>query len=217
LEFKPDGSLNYGFEIVSQPATLQHHLSKHGMNWQEVLRIARSNGCKSHDVRTCGVHVHIGRDCLDPDTEIKMAYFVNMMEDFMTQFARRGYNNYANKRTKVLDSSARDSRGRYDCTNFSSATLELRIFRGTLKESTFLSIIEFTDALVQFSRTHTFATFTNERECVRKFIAYCERKVRKYPHLYSYICERGIDTHYAYVSLGRQNAEIQPNIVGETY
>ena len=218
LDFKSDGSLNHGFEIVSQPATLQHHTSEHGAQWAEILRIARGSGCKSHDTTTCGIHVHVGRDSLDSDTEIKMAYFVNMYENFMKKFARRGYNNYAQKRVKSLDQSALTAHSRYDSFNqIHSATVEIRMFRGTLKESTFMATIEFVDALINFSRAHTYASFADEQTCVKKFIAYTEKKVRKYPHLYSYICERGIDTHYGYMSLGRQTADIQPNEVGVAY
>ena len=212
LEFKTDGSLSNGFEIVSQPATMAYH--EGSLGWQEILRIARSNGLNSHNTRTCGLHVHIGRGSLDDWTEIKLAYFVNMMEDFMVKFSRRNYGQWAHKDVKVLDQTARNSgrHGRYSCTNFSSQTIEIRMFKGTLKESTFMATVEFCDALVEFCRTHQVATFSNERDCVRKFIGYAERKARKYPHLYSYIVERSIDQHYSYTSKGRQVAKVSTEV-----
>lgn len=51
-----DGSLRNGVEVTSHPMTLDEHISTN--LWGEVAEIAKRHGFKSHDVGTCGLHIH---------------------------------------------------------------------------------------------------------------------------------------------------------------
>ena len=121
-----------------------------------------------------------------------------MMDDFMTNFARREYNQWAHKRDKQLNKSAIEPYDRHDATNFSSETLEIRMFKGTLKEKTFFATVEFVDCLINFARDTDMDEFLNERPCVRLLIRHAERNQDKYPHLFPYMEERSIIKHYRY-------------------
>ena len=56
---KHDGSLNDGFEVVSHPMTLDYHMKT--MPWQAVLEKARQLDYRSHQAKTCGLHIHVNR------------------------------------------------------------------------------------------------------------------------------------------------------------
>lgn len=60
IYIKRDGSLSDdGMKIVTHPCTLEYHMENLG--WDNICRIAREYGYKSHDTRCCGLHIHVGR------------------------------------------------------------------------------------------------------------------------------------------------------------
>lgn len=62
--FKNDGSLNSGFEIISEPCSLKYH-SQH----LELLDIVKKLGYQSED--TTGLHIHVGKNVFGDTTEQK--------------------------------------------------------------------------------------------------------------------------------------------------
>ena len=60
VRFAYDGSLNHGFECISQPHTIEDFWAKQD-NWRKMLQYLMDNGYKSHDPGTCGLHVHVSR------------------------------------------------------------------------------------------------------------------------------------------------------------
>lgn len=56
---KHDGSLDEGVEIVTHPATLDYHMNSLG--WGKILDTCLDAGYVSHNAKTCGLHVHVGR------------------------------------------------------------------------------------------------------------------------------------------------------------
>ena len=59
LYIKSDGSLNDGMELVSQPCSIKYH--RELFYWDKILQCARDCHYVSHNTKTCGLHVHIGR------------------------------------------------------------------------------------------------------------------------------------------------------------
>lgn len=55
--FKTDGSLDYGFEMITYPSTMEYHRE----NTAELIKILSKLNCKA-DGGTCGLHIHVGRD-----------------------------------------------------------------------------------------------------------------------------------------------------------
>lgn len=160
--FKHDGSLDDGFEIVSHPATLDYHL--HHIPWKEVMNKARELGYLSHTAQTCGLHVHINRAALGETVEEqentigRIIYFFEKHWEQILIFSRRTEEQVSRwaarygcstENPKESLKGAKDScLGRYTAVNLANQfTVELRIFRGTLRYETFVATLQFVDKL----------------------------------------------------------------------
>ena len=61
--------------------------------------------------------------------------------------ARHGYND---RPKEILEKAKKSSKGRYACVNISNVnTVEIRMFRGTLKWNTFMATLELVDAICE--------------------------------------------------------------------
>ena len=58
--FETDGSLDNGFEIISQPHTIDAFYEKTD-NWKKMLDILSDATFKSHNACTCGLHIHVSK------------------------------------------------------------------------------------------------------------------------------------------------------------
>ena len=171
---KRDGSLSDGFEIVTHPATLAYHL--YDFRWANIMRICKQNGFKSHDTETCGLHIHVGRQELGATPEeryataSKLVILASALRDELTKFSRRKADRLehwaaftslpgadAMSETELLDYARREAlRARYVAVNLMNhATVEFRIFRGTLKRDTLVASLQIVDNLCQYAMTHT--------------------------------------------------------------
>lgn len=152
--FERDGSLNNGFEIITQPMSLPAH--KELWSFLDDKSVVR--GLLSHKAPngTCGLHVHLNRDGLSTLQIAKMVAFVNnpANRQFMLALARRdrpGYAKYKDWKGKV-GKSATYSEERYDAVNLTnSRTIEFRIFKGTLKREALIAALEFVNALAAYT------------------------------------------------------------------
>lgn len=166
---KHDGSLDEGIEIVTHPMTLRYHMTE--MKWREVIEICKSYGFKSHDANTCGLHVHFSRNALGATTDecdvtiMKILFFYERFWDKIMKFSRRkesqtsrwakryGLDGTTESSAKRLLESAKCSGDRYRAVNLmNSATVEFRIFRGTLNLATLIATLQFCYELVQYCK-----------------------------------------------------------------
>lgn len=168
IYFEHDGSLDNGFEIISHPHTIEEFEK---VDWKRLLELCKDFGYKSHDIGTCGLHVHISRNMFGStrakqDTAIaKVIYFYEHNWNEIVKFSRRTPNgisswasNYCVKTRKEAVELAKDDKardfGRYYAVNLcNSETVEFRVCRGTLKYSSFISWIDFCLTLVKNSRS----------------------------------------------------------------
>lgn len=167
-----DGSLDRGFEIISQPATLQYHREFYG--WDKMMREAKRLGYKSHDAGTCGMHVHVDREYFYDafcNAEYALGLLVVNNSAWLKEFSRRNdfyYCKFPNtdrdyacpyiaddfidkkcekdgkrKAFERLYDLRCNFQNHYTCINVSNyATIEFRFFRGTLKYSTFIANLQ---------------------------------------------------------------------------
>ena len=163
LYIKTDGSLDDGMELVTHPMTLEYHLSE--MPWEEVLRKAQSMGYLSHAAGTCGLHVHISRlafGCTYEQQEAAIARLLYFVEKFwaeLLRFSRRTQsqmNRWAARYGIRLTPSEQMSHaknscaGRYTAVNLTNSdTVEIRMFRGTLKLNTLKATLQMVNHLVE--------------------------------------------------------------------
>lgn len=199
---KHDGSLDRGVEIVSHPCTLQYHLTTLG--WDKISEIARKYNFSSHNAKTCGLHVHVGRRQLENETgeettAAKLVLATVRHWDNMVKFSRRlsSQLNWAECNKPWLDEAYTEgeliraaldteSDGRYQAVNLCNEnTVEFRIFRGTLEVNTIKATLEFVSNMCLYCKEHTaFEVMNSQWEDIAYY--------KEYPELYDYLEERGI-------------------------
>lgn len=144
---KDDGSLDDGYEVVTAPMDVQSHRKY----WPQFLAV--SEGLLSFKTKTCGLHVHVSRRTLSRLQIAKIVCFVNSAanRDFMTTIAQRNSDQWSKYSEKRLADSAKKDVSRYQAVNLlNDETIEFRIFKGTLKQSSLFSAIEFCEAIVSY-------------------------------------------------------------------
>lgn len=173
---KHDGSLDEGFEIVTHPATLEYHMKD--FKWRQICQIAKDHGFKSHDARTCGLHVHVGRYQLGTDEQERTNTIANILLmvdrhwDVLVKFSRRRESQlHWAERPQLIrpvdgdtEETARrkalhaDNGNRYQAVNLCNhGTIEFRIFNGTLKRDTIIATIQLLDNLCHYAKEHSTA------------------------------------------------------------
>lgn len=180
---KHDGSLDDGFEIVSHPGSLAHHMYE--LRWKNICRICKRDGYTSHDAGTCGLHIHVGRKQLGAQGDqqgstARAVILTKLFEKELVTFSRRTFsqlNEWARfpdlelylddlddlDDLDYLESDAlhTDRDGRYQAVNLTnSGTIEFRLFRGTLNRDTIIASIQLVNNLCRYAMEHT------TRECL---------------------------------------------------
>jgi len=199
---KDDGSLSDGFEIVTHPHTLEAYQTD--FNWEFIPTLKR-NGFRSWNTETCGLHVHVSRTAFgdglipwnstDRDQLIlkKQAHelrFMKLIYDNQRQVERiagRAGNHYATFQDKgKLVSKLKygnQSSGRYSAINTENdATLEVRVFKGSLRKERVMSALEFVTASVEYTRDLK-VTAKNQALSWLRFTAYVSEHMDTYPNL----------------------------------
>ena len=164
MRYAYDGSLNYGFECISQPHTVKDFWDKQA-KWRKMLSYLSEKGYKSHDAKTCGLHVHVtremfGKNKAEQDSAIAKVYtFFDDNWCEIVKVSRRSSFDYCEKNT-LPESVEQDSKfpTKYDkwkktskfegghhvaLNNYNTATFEYRLGRGTLNAWSFFSWIDF--------------------------------------------------------------------------
>ena len=198
---KHDGSLSDGFEIVSHPMTIDYHINN--VKWAELMKEAVSMGYRSHDSGTCGLHIHISRRAMgdtyeaQEETISKILYFVEKNWSSIMRFTRRTerqLDQWASRYGIAQDISttyenAKCSGDRYHCVNLCNEnTIEFRMFRGTLKHSTFVATLQLVYHICMVCKLSTIADIQSMSWA--GFISRIE--LEKYPELLEYCKNRGL-------------------------
>ena len=168
IYIKSDGSLDDGFEIVTHPMSLDYHMNE--FCWADILHRAVQMGYRSHQTSTCGLHVHVSREGLggneiaQEDTISKILFFVEVHWNELLKFSRRteySMNRWAARRgyehdPKKLYDKAKSDYNRYVAVNLCNrATIEFRLFRGTLKLNTLLATLQLVEHICNLAMNLT--------------------------------------------------------------
>lgn len=149
--FKHDGSLNNGVEIVTHPMDLATFME---LDWS-ALRDVASQGGRSWDTSSCGLHIHLSRSALHGNTHIWLLgqFFAANEREIKSLVGRdSSYASFGSEFKGVVKHAKKDSRdgNRYLAINYNNRhTIEMRVFKGSLK-------VERVKAMLQFAH----ATFT---------------------------------------------------------
>lgn len=202
---KHDGSLCDGIEIVSHPCTLEYHKSELG--WDKIIEISKKYNFKSHDARTCGLHVHVGRRQLGSCTDERkktiakiimlmyihwhnMVKFSRRKEEQLNRWAARPKYDYSNNEEKAVKNALDTVRdGRYQAVNLrNSNTIEFRLFNGTLKQETLFATLEMVSNICEYAKAHSIAEV--KESSIKDIVEY-----KHYDELTSYAAERELDVN----------------------
>ena len=203
---KDDGSLSDGFEIVTHPHTLEKYQKE--FKW-EVLTKLKSEGYRSWNTTSCGLHVHVSRTAFgiggDPwsmgittgsrekiilSRQSHELRFMKLIYDNQRQVERiagRSNNNYAafNDKGRLVRKVkyGEQNNGRYSAINTENdATIEVRVFKGSLRKERILSAIEFVTASVEYTRDLK-VTPKNQALTWLAFTGYISSNLETYPNL----------------------------------
>jgi len=204
---KHDGSLNCGFEIVTHPHSLEAYRKE--FKWESFAQF-RKDGLRSWNTSTCGLHVHVSRDAFgvpyDNHTDnfsqhirTRQAHelrFIKLIYDNERQVCRlagRKSDSYANFQDKGRLTNkvfhGRDVGGRHSAVNtYNENTLEVRIFKGSLKHERVLMALEFVHSAVEYTRDLK-VNGKNHALSWLAFSGYIHNNQEQYPNLYAFMAQ----------------------------
>lgn len=151
LDTTRDSSLDYGFEIQSQPTTYERWQENRYL-WDQVSRFLLYHGYRGHDARTAGLHFHVSRTYFNkPDKAFELlGYVLSKYTNEWRHFSRREDMDWAQPiddecgswSQTQLEEAVADRYFRVNATHHSivndehSKTFEFRMFRSTLNIQT---------------------------------------------------------------------------------
>jgi hypothetical protein len=186
---KEDGSLHErGYELVTQPRTLASYdnwtqLWKH-IDW---MREHGFEGWKPMDrwgerIRA-GIHIHVSRTAFSNRAHVaRFIKSVYMWREQMKKFSGRNSPQYADysdyeERHFIERAKGESNSNRMVAVNCqNSTTIELRIFRSSLRVATIKAYVEMTDALLEWSRQMNCAKQYRGEFCFDNFVAWLSDK-----------------------------------------
>lgn len=165
-----DGSLNNGYEIISQPMTfecLEFLLPK----FDEAFKKIKENGQSSDGQETCGLHIHVSKSAFnDKNAIMKAVAIVSYFRNNIEIFSRRKENKYCayDKITYKEEDLKRLNKasGRHAAVNTKNLskrkTIEFRTFSGTLDTLNLMASVEFVRNIVEeANKTKNTVNFTS--------------------------------------------------------
>ena len=217
-----DGSLENGVEITGHPMTTACHVGLMEL-YEGISTEATSRGFKSHDGGRCGLHIHVNRDWFGKDTRVQDAggyKLMRLLQRFERQFiifSRRtetGWCNYKTYGDYKLKDEVKISRNDKDeagviqmasrlkrnetshsqCLNFQHRnTYEFRIFRGTLKWSTYFACLGLVNGMCHTVKHHgsTWVEDVSWYDLMAEVVERCDNDFARYC-LESYLDEKGL-------------------------
>jgi len=194
---KYDGSLSEdGMEIVTMPATLDAFREMFPFKSTDMLR---DNGARAWAYTSCGMHVHVSRSAFTASHLWKFIKWQTENWEQCVQFAGRMSQQWASWNNETMDvcrtntSKAVKGRGYADWNNRYSAiniiphqTVELRYFRPNLNKDGILRVIEFIQAIYDYTKQMSYSDVFNRRYNFELFKSFMEEK-DKYQYALNYI------------------------------
>jgi len=221
---KHDGSLNYGFEIVTHPMTHDFYKNEATELFNVIEGLRTNYRVKSWDTQTCGVHIHISRTGFNGGAH--MHRFLNLVysnPDFYQAIAGRSSDRWAKFTDVETYNHVKDEFGywqrgpkfrsfkekidngrhsdRYSAVNTQNReTLEMRIFRGTVNSGTLKSYLDLAHASVEYTRVMSIQQVREGALSTELFMTY----IASNPDLYPELNERMVRLVPSSVGISRQ-------------
>jgi len=185
---KMDGSLLNGVEIVSHPATYDWLNENFDETWGHVCKL-RERGMKSFKTDTCGIHIHISRTAFSILHLYKFMRFFHQNKTFITTVSRREQyllDRWASIHTVsssyICSIMHLPSTYKYNALHLTKNTVECRIFRGTMKPTSFRMNYEFIKALYEYTKDCSL-----QRLKAKDFAEYLYNYREEYPNIFTFV------------------------------
>jgi hypothetical protein len=154
--FKEDGSLYRGVEIVTHPHTLAAFKT---LDWSVLPQIA-GMGARSWDTDSCGFHVHLSRSAFKGVRHLWLfgQFFAQNGDQIVAIAGRNGsYGRLDEDFKREVGRMAKGRHGeRYNAINFqNSHTIEVRVFKGSLKVERVHAYLELCESIHRYTATIT--------------------------------------------------------------
>ena len=207
---KSDVSVDRGLEMVTHPASLRAHMSN--VSWKHFCKTCIKAGFRSHDAdESAGLHIHVGRAQLGRTDEERdevarkltvlfrrywpqLVKFSRRVESRLDQWAPRPDIRYETRWSgaEIAQQMAdfptyrANHNARYTAVNLTNtATIEFRIFRGTLRRDTIIAALQFVNNWCDYAMSHSW----DEVE-TSDFLDIM--KTHEYNELNQYLIQRGL-------------------------
>lgn len=181
---KHDGSLDYGFEIVSRPMTLDGHKKVFSKFFSNI-----PDGLISSDSERCGLHIHVNKATDTPQQmsklqKGKLRAFTDAAgtQRYLDYICGRRANSHCNRSPgRSFVSGAQQNYDRYVAWNETPDTMEFRSPKGTLVPETFWSRLEFVVAQCRWTSTCSVKQ-SSSLDC---FTEWLKGNAKEFPALYA--------------------------------
>ena len=209
---KEDSSLtSNGVEVVSHPFSWNFWRTIGQDIYDSLFSVLLSSGYFSSETESGGLHIHISKEAINKHTLLKLLWFVYESPVFMEFIAQRsteygevtwnsltGYYSSVHtfsKKRSLLSKIARlkfsENQARYTAVNLENeATIEFRLFKGTLNIMTLSKAIEFIHSLMAYCSETPISHIVNRFEepaRVELYLKYLSKYQTRYTNLCSFI------------------------------
>lgn len=216
---KHDGSLNdYGYELVTHPIPYERWLDKMPrknssvQQFTEVLNELTQMDYQSHYSGNCGLHIHICRKALAIDNHSSNSPGTPQFQLFrklingplfatLSQRQSGEINRWCRlRRTYWKGGEPIQNEERHEAVNITDNTIEIRLFRGNLKEVRVRKAIEAVISAVQFAKEKTgegVDTETSISNLEDMYLAYVKKHKKTYFNLHEYMQIERVKKHFS--------------------
>lgn len=195
-----DSDIRYGVELVSHPATF-NWLKDNRCIWSDILKAFRQNGVQSFSTASCGIHIHLSKNCFTHShlyNFLKIIYENPKFTKFISQRGSMGYRwcsikNEADREMIAKKADSKSSWEKYTAVNLvHDYSVEVRIFRGNLNERSFYKNIQYLHALFMFTKDFS---RNNSSLTIDNYLRYVAIHKFMYNDLYEWLKEKGKINH----------------------
>ena len=186
---KTDGSLNSGFEIITEPMTYDF-IMKNKEKFKQAFKKISKLGAYSYNADTTGFHIHLSKQAfINQDHIEKFAYLIHKDIALSEIIAKRescsyGYIKKFEKDIDILNyirKEMNDPHDRYKAVNFCNRnTIEVRIYKGNLNMDSVILYIQHVVSLFNYTalvvKKHTDVS-------IDKYIKYVYNRGNKFKEL----------------------------------
>lgn len=186
---KTDGSLDTGFEIISEPMTYEY-IYRNKNKFSKAFKAIARDGAYSFNANTTGFHVHLSRRAFINKEHIeKFTYIIYKDKSLSEAIAKRNSCSYGHidsfntdkELIRYIKNGIENPEDRYKAVNFNNSnTIEVRIYKGNLNMD---SVMLYLQHVVSIFNYTALAIKKHTDVSIDEYIKYVYNRSSKYKEL----------------------------------